>query len=173
VLAVDPAARRKVDCAAVVIVVGYLIVLSGCAVLLLRPADGGRRVVLFMACVVAADTGAYATGVLLGRHKLAPRISPKKTWEGLAGSLVAAAVTGALLAHLFFRTPLATGALIGICLALAATAGDLAESYVKRRAGVKDMSSLLPGHGGLMDRLDSMLPAAAVALALLTALVPQ
>ena len=124
-----------------------------------------------MVTVVASDVGGYAVGALIGKHPMVPTISPKKSWEGLVGSLVfgitAAILTATLLAD---KTPW-VGALLGVVLVLTSTLGDLVESQVKRDLGIKDMGRLLPGHGGLMDRLDGVLPSAVVAWVVLT-LVP-
>lgn len=142
-----------------------------CLVLLQR--DGGEWWVLaFIIVAVAADTGAYATGLTLGRHPMAPRISPKKTWEGFAGAAVAAIAAAVLLAMFMLNLPWWTGLIIGPVILASATIGDLGESMIKRDLGIKDMSSWLPGHGGVLDRLDSILPSAPVALALSYLLVP-
>ena len=135
--------------------------------------DGVGRVLTFMLCVVASDVGGYAIGVLAGRHPMAPSISPKKSWEGFAGSLVAGMVTGALTLTLMLGGQWWEGALTGALLVVSATLGDLVESLVKRDLGIKDMGRLLPGHGGLMDRLDSMLPTAVVSYFVLGLLVPM
>jgi len=138
---------------------------SLCTVLLAQ--EGGEWWVLaFIAVVVAADTGAYAAGLTFGKHPMAPRISPKKTWEGFAGALVAAVLAGVLLGIFMLGLDWWMGVLIGIVILGTATAGDLGESMIKRDMGIKDMSSWLPGHGGVLDRLDSILPSAAAALAL-------
>ncbi|GAA4551694.1 phosphatidate cytidylyltransferase [Pseudonocardia xishanensis] len=142
------------------------------AVLLVMPEDGVGRVLTFMICVVASDVGGYAAGVLAGRHPMAPRISPKKSWEGFGGSLVAGGVAGALSVLLLLDGRWWLGAILGVVLVVTATLGDLTESMIKRDLGLKDMGTLLPGHGGLMDRMDSMLPAAFVSWALLSAFVP-
>jgi phosphatidate cytidylyltransferase len=97
---------------------------------------------------------------------MAPRISPKKTWEGLAGAAVATIVIGTVLAPLLLDRPIWFGPLFGVVILLTGTLGDLGESMIKRDIGVKDMSSWVPGHGGILDRLDSVLPSAAVALLL-------
>jgi phosphatidate cytidylyltransferase len=115
---------------------------------------------------VATDVGAYATGLLFGRHKLAPNISPGKTWEGFAGSIAVAIVAGILFALLMLHQPWWVGLAMGLLLALVGTAGDLTESLIKRDIGIKDISTWLPGHGGFFDRLDSILPSAAVAYAI-------
>jgi phosphatidate cytidylyltransferase len=113
--------------------------------------------------VVFTDVGAYASGLRFGRHKLAPAISPGKTWEGFAGSLVVAIAFGAVLGPLVLEQPWWVGGIMGLLLALVGTAGDLTESLIKRDLGIKDISTWLPGHGGFLDRLDSILPSAAVA----------
>ncbi len=160
------------DVAAAVFAAAYVPFLLGFAALLTVPADGPRRVTTYVATVVCSDVGGYAAGVLLGRHPMAPSVSPKKSWEGFAGSLVACAVGGAVLfATLFHAAPL-LGAVYGLAVVGSATLGDLGESMVKRDIGIKDMGSLLPGHGGLMDRLDSLLPTAPIAWLLLTAFLP-
>ncbi|MBD8024491.1 phosphatidate cytidylyltransferase [Microbacterium gallinarum] len=138
---------------------------SLCVVLLAQ--DGGEWWVLaFIAVVVAADTGAYAAGIMFGKHPMAPRISPKKTWEGFAGAVVAVIIAGVLLGIFMLGLNWWAGIIIGVVILGTATAGDLGESMIKRDLGIKDMSSWLPGHGGVLDRLDSILPSAAAALAL-------
>ncbi|WP_127474678.1 phosphatidate cytidylyltransferase [Microbacterium sulfonylureivorans] len=138
---------------------------SLCVVLLAQ--DGGEWWVLaFIGVVVAADTGAYAAGLSFGRHPMAPRISPKKTWEGFAGAFAAAVLAGVLLGIFMLGLDWWMGVVIGIVILGTATAGDLGESMIKRDLGIKDMSSWLPGHGGVLDRLDSILPSTAAALAL-------
>jgi phosphatidate cytidylyltransferase len=150
----------------------YVPLFCSFATLLTVAPDGLGRVLTFMICGVASDIGGYATGVLAGRHPMAPTISPKKSWEGLAGSLVAAMLAGALCVALMLGGPWWAGALTGVLLAVCATLGDLVESMIKRDIGIKDMGTLLPGHGGLMDRLDSLLPTAVVAWAVLSLVVP-
>jgi len=123
-----------------------------------------------MITVVASDVGGYAVGVLVGRHPMVPAISPKKSWEGFAGSLVFG-ITAAVLTATFLagKSPW-IGAPLGVVLVLTCTLGDLVESQVKRDLGIKDMGRLLPGHGGLMDRLDGVLPSAVAAWTVLTLL---
>ncbi|MCU1469815.1 MAG: phosphatidate cytidylyltransferase [Glaciihabitans sp.] len=128
--------------------------------------DGQLWTLALLIVVISTDTGAYASGLLLGRHKMAPRISPKKTWEGFAGSILAALIAGVLVALFLIHVPVWVGLIFGIALALTATLGDLTESLIKRDLGIKDISNWLPGHGGFLDRLDSVLPSAAVAFAL-------
>ncbi len=120
--------------------------------------DGPDLLLLLFICVIFADAGAFYVGTTLGKTRMAPRLSPKKSWEGFAGGLVAS-VGAALLAHFWFyqRLPWGHAVALGLILGVAAVLGDLAESVIKRAAGVKDSSSLIPGHGGLMDRTDSLL----------------
>jgi phosphatidate cytidylyltransferase len=161
------------DVTAGVFTAAYVPFLISFAALMAVPADGPRRVTAFIATVVCSDTGGYAAGVLFGRHPMAPSVSPKKSWEGFAGSVVACAVAGGIFfATLFEGTTWWQGVLFGLAVVCSATLGDLGESMIKRDIGIKDMGTLLPGHGGLMDRLDSLLPTAPVAWLLLTAFVP-
>jgi phosphatidate cytidylyltransferase len=157
------------DVSASVLVLLYLPLLAGCAVLLAVPDDGAARVMAFVGTVVCSDTGGYAAGVLFGKHPLAPVVSKGKTWEGLAGSAIACALCGGLILSLTFHHPWWQGVVFGLAIAATATLGDLGESMIKRDLGLKDMGRLLPGHGGIMDRLDSLLPCAAVAYLLLSA----
>ena len=151
------------DLAAGVFVQGYVVFLATFAVVL-TAADGGQWWTLaFIIIVVAADVGAYAFGLMFGRHQMAPVISPKKTWEGFAGGAAACLVAGVLLSILMLGNTWWFGLLFGAAIFLSATLGDLVESLIKRDIGIKDMSSWLPGHGGFLDRLDSILPSAAVA----------
>jgi phosphatidate cytidylyltransferase len=160
------------DVSAAALAVTYVPFLAGFAALLLRSGDGASRVVTFIATVVCSDVGGYTAGVALGRHPMAPTVSPKKSWEGLAGSAVACAAGGAALVNLLLDAPLWHGAVFGLAIVCSATIGDLGESMIKRDLTVKDMGTLLPGHGGVMDRLDSLLPSAPVAWLVLAALVP-
>jgi phosphatidate cytidylyltransferase len=160
------------DAAAGVLVAVYVPLLGGFAVLLLVPEDGATRVLAFIATVVASDVGGYAAGVLIGKHPMAPSISPKKSWEGFGGSVVACMIVATPIVALALDGPWWGGLLFGAALAVSATVGDLGESLIKRDLGIKDMGHLLPGHGGLMDRLDSLLPSAAVAYLLLSLLAP-
>jgi phosphatidate cytidylyltransferase len=170
-LARGPAGYQR-DVVTGLLIAAYVPFLGGFVLLLLAPDDGHLRVLAMIAAVVMSDTGGYAFGVFLGRHKLAPTVSPSKSWEGFGGSMITAAVGGALLVHFMFDGDWYRGIVFGACVAAASTLGDLAESLLKRDLGVKDMSTLLPGHGGLMDRLDSILLAAPVAYAVLINLVP-
>jgi phosphatidate cytidylyltransferase len=148
------------DVAVTVFFAVYVIGFGSFAVLLAEPDNGAQRVLLFAIVVVCSDTGGYAAGVLAGRHPMAPAISPKKSWEGFGGSVLVAATGGALAMWLMLDHPWWQGAVIGVVIAMVATTGDLIESLIKRDLGVKDMGTLLPGHGGVMDRLDSLLPSA-------------
>ena len=164
----DGAAGYLRDVGAGVLVALYVPFLAGFAMLLLHASDGAARILMFILVVVCSDTGGYAVGVLIGKHPMAPTVSPKKSWEGLAGSLLAGALGGLLMMWLTFHHPWWQGALFGVALVVTATLGDLGESMIKRDLGRKDMGQLLPGHGGIMDRLDSLLPCAPVAYLLLT-----
>jgi phosphatidate cytidylyltransferase len=168
----DGPAGYQRDISAATLIAVYVPFLAGFAVLLAVPDDGHWRVLLTLAVVVLTDTGGYVAGVLAGRHLMAPSVSPKKSWEGLAGSLLAAAAGGAVGLAVLFDVSWWVGALFGLAVAGAAVLGDLAESLLKRDLGVKDMSGLLPGHGGMMDRLDSILFAAPTAYLLLVVLAP-
>lgn len=148
------------DVAASVFVVGYIPALLSTLCLLLAHDDGNLRVMLFFILIACCDTAAYATGVLVGSHKMAPQISPGKTWEGFAGGIVITTIVGALVASAMLDTQWWAGAIVGLVVAVAAVVGDLTESMIKRSVGIKDMGKVLPGHGGAMDRLDSVLIAA-------------
>ena len=160
------------DVTAGVFVTAYVPLLGSFVVLMLVPDDGAMRIVAFMVGVIASDTGGYVAGVLAGRHPMAPTISPKKSWEGFAGSVTACAVAGWLTVTYGLDGDPWVGVVLGVATAVAATLGDLAESLIKRDLGIKDMGRLLPGHGGLMDRLDSILMVAPVAWLVLDTLVP-
>jgi phosphatidate cytidylyltransferase len=160
------------DVVTALLIASYVPFLGGFVVLLLAPGDGHLRVLAMLAGVVLSDTGGYVFGVFFGRRKLAPTVSPSKSWEGFGGSVLTSAVGGALLVGLMLDGRWYWGLVFGVAVAAASTFGDLAESLLKRDLGVKDMGTLLPGHGGLMDRLDSILLAAPVAYAVLTWLVP-
>ena len=123
---------------------------------------GSMFIITFMLCVIASDTGGYIAGVMFGSHPMAPTVSPKKSWEGFAGSTISSAVVGALMVGNLLYYDWWWGVLLGFGLAVCATLGDLLESQFKRELGIKDMSGMVPGHGGVMDRLDGMLPSAMV-----------
>ncbi|MDH2391344.1 phosphatidate cytidylyltransferase [Streptomyces sp. HNM0663] len=141
----------------------YVPFLATFVAMMLTAEDGPQRVLTFLLLTVVSDTGAYAVGWRFGRHKLAPRISPGKTREGLAGAVAFAMAAGALcMQFLIDGGAWWQGLLLGLAVAVSATLGDLGESMIKRDLGIKDMGTLLPGHGGIMDRLDSLLPTAPV-----------
>lgn len=160
------------DVTAGVFAVFYVPFLATFVSLMLTAHDGPWRVLTFIVLTVISDTGAYAVGWRFGRHKLAPRISPGKTREGLAGAVVFAMVAGALCMQFLIDDGVWwQGLLLGLGAAVSATLGDLGESMIKRDLGIKDMGTLLPGHGGIMDRLDSLLPTAPVVWLLLVVFV--
>lgn len=160
------------DAAAAAFAAAYVPFMAGFLMLMLAAPDGAQRVALFILLVVASDTGGYVAGVLFGRHPLAPSVSPKKTWEGLAGSVILSSAVGvAGMVWVFDVAPL-VGVALGVASVATATLGDLAESLLKRDLALKDMGSLLPGHGGVMDRIDAMLLTAPLVYLLLLVLVP-
>lgn len=149
----------------------YLLFMVGFVMLMLREPDGVTRIVAFVAITVCNDIGGYAAGVLFGKHPIAPQVSPKKSWEGFAGSVILQVAVAIPIFIIGFDEPWWKGVIFGVIMSITATAGDFIESAVKRDLDVKDMSNILPGHGGLMDRLDSLIPNAFVAWALLLWLV--
>ncbi|WP_323961196.1 phosphatidate cytidylyltransferase [Arthrobacter sp. JZ12] len=142
------------------------------AMLLLQEPAGSLKLATMLLLVVANDTFGYLVGATFGKHAMAPRISPKKSWEGFAGSVGGAMIIGVLAVVFLLEAPWWVGICFAVAVVAASTAGDLAESMIKRELGVKDMSSILPGHGGVMDRLDSIVFAAPVAFLLSVTLVP-
>ncbi len=163
------------DVTAGVFAVLYLPFLASFVAAMLAPADGPRRVLTFVIVTVCSDIGGYFAGITLGRggrHPMAPVISPKKTWEGFAGSAAACLVAGALCVTLMLPGHVWQGLLTGAAAVLAATLGDLAESMIKRDLDIKDMGTLLPGHGGILERLDSLLVVAPVIWLLLFLFIP-
>ncbi len=150
----------------------YVPFLAGFVVLLLKPEDGPLRVLTFILVTIASDIGGYAVGVLFGKHPMAPVISPKKSWEGFAGSTLACVGAGWASVVFLLDGPGWVGVLLGLVVVVMATLGDLSESVIKRDLGIKDMSTIIPGHGGLMDRLDSLLATVAPTWLLLFYLVP-
>jgi phosphatidate cytidylyltransferase len=164
----DPAEGYLRDTAAATFTAVYVPFLISFAALLTVPSDGSKRVTAFIATVVCSDVGGYAAGVLFGKHLMAPSVSPKKSWEGFVGSVIACAAAGGIFFVKLFDASPVLGVVYGLAVVGTATLGDLGESMVKRDIGVKDMGNLLPGHGGLMDRLDSLLPTAPVAFLLLS-----
>ena len=169
-LADGPAAVRR-DLTATVLIAVYVPFLLSFGVLLVQPEHGEWWVICTLLAVVLSDTGGYAAGVFLGKHPMAPTISPKKSWEGFGGSVTAAAIGSSLLLYFLLDVPFYWGLLFGLVIAVVAVVGDLAESMLKRDLRIKDMSHLLPGHGGVMDRLDSILFAVPTAYLLLSLIV--
>jgi phosphatidate cytidylyltransferase len=154
------------DLSAAVFVISYVVFLPSFFVLMTAKDGGEWWTLASLIVVVSVDVGAYASGVLFGKHPMAPRISPKKTWEGFAGSVIVAITAGVLLAIFMLHVPWGVGIILGVTMVFTATIGDLTESLIKRDLGIKDISTWLPGHGGFLDRLDSALPSAAAAYAL-------
>jgi phosphatidate cytidylyltransferase len=134
-----------------------LLLAEGGAVDFDRWDDGVKGILTFILVTIASDIGGYAAGVLFGKHQMAPVISPKKSWEGFAGSTVFCVVVGWALVVYLLDGEAWVGVLLGLITVVMATLGDLCESVIKRDLGIKDMSQVIPGHGGLMDRLDSLL----------------
>lgn len=162
---------RDVGTAALVVV--YVPLLAGFVLLLAAPDDDGPlRVIAFAVTTICSDIGGFAVGARWGRHRMSPVVSPQKSWEGLVGSLVLCVLSGVAFFVIGFSAPVWQGLLFGFAVGIAAVVGDLAESMVKRDLGVKDMGSMLPAHGGFMDRFDSLLAAAPVAYVLLSYFVP-
>lgn len=154
------------DIAAGALCIAYVAVLGAFTVLLASQEGGEWWVLAMIIMTTVIDTGALAAGVWLGKHKLAPRISPGKTWEGLAGGAVCAMAAGVALSVWMLGEAWWFGLVLAVLLVASATVGDLAESIIKRDLGIKDIGSFLPGHGGFLDRLDSILPSAVVMMAL-------
>ena len=163
------------DVTASVFAVIYLPFMATFVSAMLSPADGPRRVLTFIILTICSDIGGYFAGITLGRggrHLMAPVISPKKTWEGFAGSVVACLIAGWLCVTLMLHGHAWQGLLTGAAAALAAILGDLVESMIKRDLDIKDMGTLLPGHGGVLERLDSLLVVAPVVWLLLYVFIP-
>ena len=148
------------DVAVTLFVATWIPLFAAFGALLVYPEDGAARVFAFMVTVAFSDIGGYAAGVLFGKHRMVPAISPKKSWEGLAGSLLCGVGAAVLAVVFLLHQPWWVGVPLGLMLVITATLGDLVESQVKRDLGIKDMGTLLPGHGGLMDRIDGALPSA-------------
>jgi phosphatidate cytidylyltransferase len=155
-----------------IFVAAYPCLIAGFASLLLAEPDGHLRIIFFILVTVFSDIGGYAVGVLFGKHPMAPSVSPKKSWEGFAGSVLICTGVGVAAMVFMLGGRWWVGGLVGAVAAAVATIGDLIESSLKRDLGIKDMSSLLPGHGGIMDRLDSLVLTLPVIWGLLWWLAP-
>jgi phosphatidate cytidylyltransferase len=159
------------DVTAAVFSLAYLPLPAVFVALMLAQPDGAHRALLFVIVTVCSDVGGYAAGVLLGRHLMSPAISPRKTWEGFAGSAAACLAGGGVGLPLLLHGAVWQGLVLGAAAVAAATLGDLAESTMKRDLDIKDMGSVLPGHGGILDRIDSMLVVAPVAWLLMAVFI--
>jgi phosphatidate cytidylyltransferase len=161
------------DVTAGLFTVVYLPLMAVFVALMLTAPDGNRRALIFVILTVCSDTGGYLAGILFGKHLLVPAISPKKTWEGLGGSLLLTLAAAVITVQTLLNGYVWQGVLLGAAAVCAATLGDLVESMIKRDLEIKDMGHLLPGHGGVMERLDSLLVMAPVVWLLLAVFVPN
>lgn len=158
------------DISASVLLATWVPFFAAFTALLIFADHGGVRVFTIIVTVVFADIGGYVAGVLFGKHLMAPAISPKKSWEGLGGSLLFGITAAVLTVAFLVDKPWWIGVPLGLMLVITGVLGDLVESQVKRDLGIKDMGTLLPGHGGIMDRIDAMLPSAVAGWIVLTLL---
>ena len=161
------------DLTASVFTLAYLPMLGVFVPLMLSRPDGPRRTLIFLLLAVCSDVGGYFAGIFTGRHPMAPGISPKKTWEGFGGSVVACLAAAAITLPLLLHAHVWQGLIVGAVAVAAATLGDLVESMIKRDLEIKDMGRIFPGHGGAMDRLDSLVFVAPVTWLLLAVFVPH
>jgi phosphatidate cytidylyltransferase len=161
------------DLTASVFTLAYLPMLGVFVPLMLSRPDGPRRTLIFLLLAVCSDVGGYFAGIFTGRHPMAPGISPKKTWEGFGGSVAACLAAGAVTLPLLLHAHVWQGLIVGAVAVAAATLGDLVESMIKRDLEIKDMGRIFPGHGGAMDRLDSLVFVAPVTWLLLAVFVPH
>ena len=161
------------DLSASVFTLAWVPMLGVFVPLMLSRPDGARRTLIFILLAVCSDIGGYFAGIFTGRHPMAPGISPKKTWEGFGGSVVACLAAGAVALPLLLHAHVWQGLIVGAAAVAAATLGDLVESMIKRDLEIKDMGRVFPGHGGAMDRLDSLVFVAPVTWLLLTLFVPH
>lgn len=160
------------DSSAGIFILSYLPLMGVFVMLMLSEKDGEWRVVAFIVATIASDIGGYIAGVLWGKHPMAPTISPKKSWEGFAGSMLVGMGAGVVTVVYALDGRWWVGIILGAVGVIMATLGDLSESLIKRDIGIKDMGDILPGHGGLMDRLDSLIAVAPLAWLVLNYLVP-
>jgi phosphatidate cytidylyltransferase len=158
------------DISATVLLATWVPLFASFSALLIFQDRGGIRTFTVIATVVFADIGGYVAGVLFGKHLMVPAISPKKSWEGLGGSLLFGITAAVLSVAFLMEKPAWVGVPLGLMLVITGVLGDLVESQVKRDLGIKDMGTLLPGHGGIMDRIDAMLPSAVAGWIVLTLL---
>jgi phosphatidate cytidylyltransferase len=158
------------DISATVLIATWVPLFASFTALLIFQDHGGIRTFTVIVTVVFADIGGYAAGVLFGKHLMVPAISPKKSWEGLGGSLLFGITASVLTVAFLLDKPAWVGVPLGLMLVITGVLGDLVESQVKRDLGIKDMGTLLPGHGGIMDRIDAMLPSAVAGWIVLTLL---
>ncbi|AGB22714.1 CDP-diglyceride synthetase [Mycobacterium sp. JS623] len=158
------------DISATVLLATWVPLFASFSALLIFQDHGGFRTFTVIATVVFADIGGYVAGVLFGKHLMAPAISPKKSWEGLGGSMLFGITAAVLSVAFLLDKPAWVGVPLGLMLVVTGVLGDLVESQVKRELGIKDMGTLLPGHGGIMDRIDAMLPSAVAGWIVLTLL---
>jgi phosphatidate cytidylyltransferase len=158
------------DVSVTIFLAAWIPLFGAFGVLLIYPGDGWARVLCMLLAVVFSDIGGYTAGVLFGKHTMVPAISPKKSWEGFSGSLVCGTIAAVLAVRFLLDKPAWVGVPLGVMLVITGTLGDLVESQVKRDLGIKDMGTLLPGHGGIMDRIDSILPSAAATWIVLSVL---
>ncbi|MDC4232966.1 phosphatidate cytidylyltransferase [Actinomyces sp. B33] len=164
------ASTRIIDVVASIFAAVYIPFLASFVLLMLAKTGDARVLGVFILLIIGNDTGGWAAGVLFGKHPMAPRLSPKKSWEGFCGSVVATTAIGVVGMWWLGGRP-AWGLLLGVCGAVVGTMGDLTESLIKREAGLKDMSGLLPGHGGVLDRIDAILMSAPVVYMIVAAAV--
>lgn len=146
---------RRASAAALIIF--YIPFLAGFILLLANNKNGLRWIIALVVIVACSDTFAWVSGVLFGKHKMAPNISPKKTWEGFVGALIFTLIGAGLVFQFPLHRAFWEGAVIGVIGTITSTWGDLIESALKRDMGIKDMGKILPGHGGMLDRMDSIL----------------
>ena len=160
------------DVTAGIFALAYLPLMACFVALILAAPDGPRRTLVFIILAVCSDVGGYFAGIFLGHHLMAPVISPKKTWEGFGGSAFACLAGGAITVSVLLSGAVWQGILVGAGVLAAATLGDLTESMIKRDLQIKDMGSVLPGHGGVLDRIDSLVLSAPVVWLLLLVFIP-
>jgi len=160
------------DVTSTVFLLGYPCLLFSALVFLLARPEGAALIATYVVGIAASDTGGYFMGVLIGKHPMAPKISPKKSWEGVAGSFLLSGIGVILMVVLLLSDSWWKGLVLAVVLVVVGILGDLVESVIKRDLGVKDLGTLIPGHGGIMDRLDSYILAAVPAWLVMEWLFP-